>query len=149
MLAVKIVGAIAQRAPKLLPAAGPAGVRVIRGTYQAHEIAQMERIVQWRGGLFKGTPFANFPGIDGWLEGIAASLKTGNTTNAILNVTEQAATKASRAGYAAVELFIDSRALRAGQVLQEVPRKVGGVLREGIIAAINIETKDGWIRILP
>jgi hypothetical protein len=35
---------------------------VIRGTYQAHGITQMERIVQWRGGLIEGTPFADFPG---------------------------------------------------------------------------------------
>jgi hypothetical protein len=144
------VGGLLRRAPLALPPSAGAVVDIIPGTYQAHEVAQMHRIVAWRGGTFKGTPLPDFPGIDGWLDGIAASLKTGNSTNAIANEVVRAEAKAANAGYSAVELFVDSRAVSAAEVLQGVRHsaEVHGVLQSGIISVVNIETRDGWIRLL-
>ena len=74
---------------------------------------------------------------------MAASLKRANTTDAILNVTNDAARQAARAGECGVELFSDARALTAAEVLRDIPRQVQGVLREGTIAFVNVEPKNG------
>ena len=61
------------RALKELPS-GPAA-SVVRNALEAHEVAQAQKIVDFRGGKFVGNKSRSFPGIDGFLNGVPASLK--------------------------------------------------------------------------
>lgn len=150
-IAIRVAGIALRRVPLALPAAKGAAVKIPAGALRPHEIAQAERIVQWRGGTFLGPPTADFRGIDGWIEGIAASLKRASDVNGIKNVIDDGAEQATRAGHAGAELFIDARQVRGAAILDanNVARHADGVLRDGSFSAINVETADGWSRIVP
>jgi len=149
MVAIKVIGALFRRVPPALPPGRPPQLSVLPGILDPHELAQVNRILNLRGGKFVGPPTRAFPGIDGWLDGLTISLKTGNDLNAILNVTREAADKAAKFGHTGVELFIDSRMVKGADIILDLPRLLVGVLREGTISVVNIETASGWIRILP
>lgn len=62
----------------------------------------------------------------------------------------KAAEQAQNAGYAGVELFVEAKNLPAKQLLSDasiLPR-IGGIVREGTLAVVNILTADGWIRVV-
>lgn len=72
----------------------------------AAEVELAQEVVEFRGGTFVGQTIRNTPGIDGFLEGVPASLKTltsilpGTLFKAVVGAAQQA----ESAGYAGVEV---------------------------------------------
>lgn len=150
MIAVKVIGNMVRSVPLALPPGGPK--LIIPGKLQSHELAQVERIISFRGGTFVGPSTRNFAGIDGTIDGIGASLKqyTGTSPLGVLKHASKAEEQAFQAGYTSVELFIDARNVKAGPLL-DFARKgpLAQIPRQGVISTINIETADGWVRLIP
>ena len=90
------------------------------------------------------------PGIDGFLEGAPISLKeTQGGLAAVLSHASRAEKSAKAAGYVGVEVFIKAPNVEAAKLLGFIN---GGPLAkiptQGTVKAINVLTKDGWIRII-
>lgn len=138
------------KATALLPAAKP-GV-VVANAMNPTEISQANDIVAMQGGKFVGAPTNNYPGIDGWIDGVPASLKsvTGNGMNAVQRNIVTGANQMSKAGEVG-NIYVD--ATRAGVNVQDVTKwaqpgtPISNVLNEGAVNNIVIKTLNGWVNL--
>jgi len=111
-------------------------------------VAQAEKVIAFRGGIFKGQVKGNTPGIDGLLDGIPTQLK-GYASRSPVGVTQaakEAGVKAAKAGESGVEVFILAEKVSAEAVLGGPIRDI--LLQQPSINAFNVKTKDGWIRFI-
>jgi hypothetical protein len=95
------------------------------------------------------------PGIDGFLEGVPASLKVlpTNSTETVVERIKEARDAAGTAGYFGVELFVSAKNIKAVDLLTRQDVRGADILgtiesfpREGIINVLNILTANGWLR---
>lgn len=110
--------------------------------------------MSFRGGQFVGPPTGNFPGIDGWIDGIPASLKVLSTSNlqGVVDQVERGTQQALSAGYTSGELFVkapnfssaDFFSANGGSYFQDVNVQVN----KGAFNAVNIQFSNGWVRIV-
>lgn len=115
-----------------------------------HEEAFAREIVGHRGGKLVGQQVRDTPGIDGHLEGAPVSLKeTKGGLGAVLKAASKAESQANKAGEKGVELFIRATNVRKDQLL-DFGRKgpLSQIPNQGTIDAINVLTKDGWVRFI-
>jgi RHS repeat-associated protein len=125
---------------------------VTRNALSDSEYLQAVDIVKFKGGHFEGAPSANFPGIDGWLNGTPVQLKevTGKSLSAIQRNIIGGANDMAKQGYAG-DLFID--ATRTGVSMDQLTRfikpgsPVSNVLNEGVVNNAYIKTSSGWLNI--
>jgi hypothetical protein len=134
----------------LLKAGSPG--KLIINKLSEEEAAFAQEIIEFRGGTFVGQAVKDTPGIDGFLEGVPASLKqlSSSSLGTLFKTVTKAAEQAQNAGYANVELFIEAKNFPAKQLLSDatiLPR-IGGIVREGTLVVVNILTADGWIRVV-
>jgi hypothetical protein len=142
-----------QGGSKLLHA-GKAG-SVVANKLLKHEIQFAKEIVAHRGGKLIGMARRSAPGIDALLEGAPISLK--ETKGGLLSVLRHASAaeaQAKAAGYAGVELFIKAENVELAKLLDFASKGglKGGLSKiptQGIISAINVLTKNGWVRFIP
>ena len=135
-------------APKALQPGRPGSV--IPGGLARHEVAFANEIVSYRGGFFEGVARRSAPGIDGFLDGVAVSLKeTRGKLGAVLRKASEAESQASRAGYSGVELFIKAPNVGEAQLL-DFARKgpLVEIPNQGTISSITVFTRDGVVRLL-
>lgn len=105
-----------------------------------------------RGGTFEGVPSKNFPGIDGWLDGVPIQLKTveGKSILAIQRNIIGAAKDMSKAGYVG-DVYID--ATKTGVGIGKITdftkpgTPISNMLNEGVVKSISIKTGEGWLTI--
>lgn len=103
-------------------------------------------------GTFIGQTVKNTPGIDGFPEGVPVNLKQLNSSRlgTLFKTVTLAAEQAENARYAGVELFVEAKAFSAKELLSDstiLPR-IGSVIREETLSAVNILSADGWIRVV-
>ncbi len=135
--------------PLLLSAGQPQSLAV--NALLPHEEAFAREILSLRGGQFVGVPAKSFPGIDGWLDGVPASLKevSGESPVSILSEASRAERQGRKFGYSDVELFIKATNVNTDSLLDFIPKgPLAQIPNQGTIAAINIRTADDWIRIV-
>ena len=146
--AQKIAHAFGARPTRLLLGPGKPG-RVIPNKLNPREVAFAKEIVDHRGGLLEGAARRSQPGIDGMLEGAPISLKeTNGGMVSVLKYASVAESQAKKFRYTGVEVFI--RAPNVAAVKLADFAKKGGLVkipRQGTVSAINVLTKDGWLRI--
>jgi hypothetical protein len=125
---------------------------VIAKKLSEEEAAFAEEIVNFRGGLYEGPPTRNFARIDGTLDGLPviqlnlSTSKFGTFFKAIVGAQRDAI----KAGYAGVELFVNAKQFSPKQLPEDptlLPR-IGAIVREGTLSAVNILTGGGWIRVV-
>jgi RHS repeat-associated protein len=134
------------RALRALPA-GRAGV-VVKNALEAHEVAQAEKVVEFRGGRFVGNDTTGFPGIDGFLNGVPASLKTysGSSPAGVLRHASRAEDSARKAGYTGVELFVDAPQVSIESLIDfGLKGPLADIPSQGTINRIYVRTRDGWL----
>jgi hypothetical protein len=145
------VGEAAPRSPKLLEAAKRE--RVVPNALRGKEAEFAKEIAAHRGGRLVGATRNSMPGVDGWLEGVPISLKeTKGGLGAVLRYASQAEEKA-RGLYSGVEVFIKAPNVGAAELLDFARKGLsmgeGGIIqitKQGTVSAINVLTKDGWVR---
>jgi mRNA degradation ribonuclease J1/J2 len=147
-IAIQAFGPIVRQVP-LLKAGTP--VRVVVNALEQHEAAFAEEIVSFRGGEFVRNVKRYAPGIDGFFQGIPASLKVLDTPR-VENMVDQifrARGQLTNAGYFGAEIFISAKNITSSAILKTpgVLQDIEGVSRSGIAQAVNILTEQGWIRI--
>lgn len=133
-------------APLALPAGSPA--RVVPNALLPHEIAQAQRLVDFRGGEFMGNVHESAPGIDGLRDGIPTSLKTysGESPLGVLRHASRAEASAAKAGYADVELFIDAPGVSNAELIDFAGNgPLARIPSQGTISSIYVRASDGWI----
>lgn len=145
----EVVEEAAKRTPKLLAAGKPGSV--IANKLLKHEVEFAKEIVAHRGGELIGAAKKSAPGIDGFLEGIPISLKqTKGGLVAVLRHASVAEAQAKAAGYTGVEVFIKAENIGATQLLDfALKGALTKIPRQGIVSAINVLTKGGWVRFIP
>jgi RHS repeat-associated protein len=149
-VAIQSFGSFAREVP-LLEAGTPG--RVIANKLSQAEAGFAEEIVEFRGGLFEGPPTANFPGVDGFLDQEAVSLKEVQfSSNAlrVLDKVKEAEEGAANAGFFDIEVFVRAKNV-AAQDLMTKPGVLGGITsitEGGTVAAVNVLTSGGWVRII-
>ncbi|MCG8425600.1 MAG: hypothetical protein MJE77_47580, partial [Proteobacteria bacterium] len=135
-------------AAKALPAGRASSVVVNR--LRPHEAAFAREIVAHRGGTFIGATVRNLPGIDGYLNGVAVSLKqTQGGLGAVLRHASKAEASAAKAGFSGVEVFIQAPNVSAARLLDFA--RGGGLSQiptQGTVSAINVFTGNGVVRII-
>jgi hypothetical protein len=134
--------------PKLLSPGRPA--ELIANKLEPHEAKFASEILQHRGGKLIGAEQRSMPGIDGRLDGKAISLKeTEGGLSAVLKHASKAEAQAGNAGYHEVEVFIRAPNVGKDQLL-DFGRKgpLSQIPNQGTIEAINVLTKDGWVRFI-
>lgn len=141
-------GAEKKVVPLLLTTGKPG--TVIANALEAHEAAFAEEIVSHRGGELIGAFNKSQPGIDGFLEGVPISLKeTEGGLVAVLKHASVAESQALKAGYKGVELFEKAPNVGQKELLDFVQKgPLSKIPGQGIISAINVLTRDGWVRIV-
>ena len=138
----------------LLPSGKPS--TVVRNALDDKEFTQATDFSNFKGGQFVGAPDSNFPGIDGWLEGVPIQLKvvTGDSIHAIRrNIVEgaedflKATNPADRSG----DLVLD--ATKTGVSMREMidhfkpSTPVSNIVTEGTVKNIYIKTQDDWLNV--
>ncbi|MGB6059368.1 MAG: hypothetical protein WBF71_14010, partial [Microthrixaceae bacterium] len=103
--------------PRALPAGWPG--RVVANALEPHELAQAQRIGDFRGGTFVGNARRAAPGIDGTLDGVSVSLKlySGSSPSGVLRHASRAEASAANAGYRGVEVFIDASSVSRSTIV--------------------------------
>ena len=131
---------VTQRA---LPAGSPG--RVVANALEPHELAQAQRIVDFRGGTFVGNAQRGAPGIDGTLDGVSASLKSysGSSPSGVLRHASRAEVSAANAGYRGVEVFIDAGNVSRSSIVGN--RGLAAIPTQGTVSSIYVRTADGWV----
>jgi RHS repeat-associated protein len=147
-IAISALGRIVRQVP-LLKSGAPA--RVVVNALSPEETAFAEEIVSFRGGEFVGQVKAGTAGIDGFLEGIPASLKVLETSR-VENMVDQlfrARGQLASANYFGAEIFVSAKNITSSAVLNTpgILQDIEGVARSGFAQAVNILTQQGWIRI--
>jgi len=144
----RVAPELASQAPKLL-AMGKSGA-VIVNKLLPHEAAFAREIVAHRGGTFVGALQRSAPGIDGFLDAVPVALKeTQGGLSAVLRHASVAEAQAKAAGYKGVELFIKAANVAEKPLLDfALHGPLTRIPGQGVISAINILTKDGWVRII-
>ncbi len=151
-IAIQGFGSIAREVP-LLKAGSPGAV--IINELSAEEAAFAEEIVSFRGGKFVGQIAKDTPGIDGFIEGVPASLKVlpTNSPQTVVDRVIEARDAAGTAGYFGAELFVSAKNIKAVDLLTrqdirgaDILGTIESIPREGIINAVNILTANGWLR---
>ncbi len=86
---------------------------------EPHELAQAQRIGDFRGGTFVGNARRAAPGIDGTLDGVSVSLKlySGSSPSGVLRHASRAEASAANAGYRGVEVFIDASSVSRSTIV--------------------------------
>jgi RHS repeat-associated protein len=154
-VAVAVIGRIFRAIPfqKLALPAG-ASASVIRNALSDEEAAFAEEITNFRGGQFVGAPKADFPGIDGWIDNISASLKILSTKNlqGVVDKVEEGAKQAVRAGYSGGELFVKVPNFSSTDLTNAANSayltEINGFVNDGSFSAINFQFANGWLRIV-
>jgi hypothetical protein len=136
-----------------LPVTGLGNVPSVPRFPNQAEAAFAEEIVQFRGGTFEGPPTNNFPGVDGFLEHEAVSLKEVQFSSNALRVADKvkdAVEEAGDAGYFGVEVFVRAKSVTAQALMTKpgVLSKITSYAQGGVIDAVNVLTADGWVRII-
>jgi RHS repeat-associated protein len=149
-IAIQSFGSFAREIP-LLKAGTPGSV--IANKMSAVEVELAQEVVEFRGGTFVGQTIRDTAGIDGFLEGVPASLKTMTSIRpgTLFKNVVRAAEQAEEAGYAGVELFISAKGFAAKDLVDDptiLPR-IAEILREGTLSAVSILSANGWIRVVP
>lgn len=141
-------GAEKKVVPLLLSGGKPGAV--IANALEKHEAKFAEEIVAHRGGELVGALNKSQPGIDGFLEGIPISLKeTAGGLVAVLKHASVAESQALNAGYKGVELFVKAPNVGQKELLDFVQKgPLSKIPGQGIISAINVLTRDGWVRVI-
>jgi hypothetical protein len=124
------------------------GSSVVNNALEPHEIAQANRIVEFRGGEFVGNTAKSFPGIDGYLNGVPASLKaySGSKPAGVLKHASSAERSAKNAGYSGVELFVDAPGVSLTDLVDfGMKGPLSQIPSQGTIASIYVRTGDGWV----
>jgi hypothetical protein len=150
-----VIGRIFRAIPfqKLALPAG-ASASVIRNALSDEEAAFAEEITNFRGGQFVGAPKADFPGIDGWIDNISASLKILSTKNlqGVVDKVEEGAKQAVRAGYSGGELFVKVPNFSSTDLTNAANSayltEINGFVNDGSFSAINFQFANGWLRIV-
>ena len=122
------------------------------GALEPHEIAQAQSIVDYKGGNFIGAPTKNYPGIDGWLDGIPVQLKevTGNGMMAVQRNIVGGARDMHKAGYIG-DMYIDIT--RTGVSIKTLNdwvkpnTPIANILNESTVKNIYVRTSEGWVDI--
>jgi hypothetical protein len=125
---------------------------VVRNALTDTEFAQAQDLATFRGGQFVGAPTENFPGIDGWLDGVPIQMKTvtGSGEQAILRNIVKGAGNMSAQGYVG-DIAID--ATQTGATVDSFANfvkpgtPVGRILNEGSVNNVYIKLGDGWLNI--
>lgn len=149
-VAIQSFGSFAREIP-LLEAGTPGQVIVNKLSQAEAEFAQ--EIVDFRGGIFEGPPTANFPGVDGFLDNEAVSLKEIQfSSNAlrVLDKVEEAEENALDANFFGIEVFVRAKNVTAQDLLTKpgVLSGITSITQGGTVTAVNVLTSGGWIRIL-
>ncbi len=139
---------LAAKTPLALPAGSPG--RVVANALEPHELSFAKEIVGFRGGTLTGAPTRSFPGIDGVLDGVPVSLKqTTGGLSAVLKHASKAEAQAIKAGHTGVEVFIQAPNVGKSALLDFAGKgALSAIPGQGTVSAINIQTADGWVRIL-
>ena len=124
----------------------------MRNALSDTEFAQAQDLATFRGGEFVGAPTENFPGIDGWLDGVPTQMKTvtGSGEQAILRNIVKGAGNMSSQGYVG-DIAIDATQTGAtvdsfaNFVRPDTP--VGRILNEGSVNNVYVKLGDGWLNI--
>jgi RHS repeat-associated protein len=151
------VAAFGRIAPRAARSAGPQKAlppgrpgSVTPGGLASHEAAFAEEIVGFQGGDFVGVPKRSTPGIDGFLDGVAVSLKeTTGGLAAVLRHASKAEKSAQKAGFSGVELFLKAPNVGKAQLLDfagEGP--LTAIPNQGTISSVNVFTRDGVVRVI-
>jgi RHS repeat-associated protein len=149
-IAIQSFGSFAREIPLL--ESGTPGKVILNKLSQA-EAEFAEEIVEFRGGTFEGPPTANFPGVDGFLDQEAVSLKEVQTSSNALRVLDkvkEAEESAANAGFFDIEVFVRAKSVAAEDLMTK-PGVLGGitsVAEGGIVSAVNVLTSGGWVRII-
>jgi len=147
-MAIESFGSFAREIP-LLKSGVPGSVVV--NALSAEEAAFADEIVSFRGGEFVGQLRANTPGIDGFLEGVPASLKVLSTERVenMRDAISLARSQLADAGYFGAEVYVSAKKISSSSVLNTsgILQDITGVAKSGIVQAVNILTEQGWIRI--
>jgi RHS repeat-associated protein len=116
------------------------------------EYKQAQEIVETYGGQFKGQPKKNFRGIDGWINGVPASLKiySGNRVGGVLSAAGKAEMQARQSGYTGVKVFIEAKNVPTDRLIDfatSPPGNLAKISQGGTVSSIHIRTSGGWIDI--
>jgi RHS repeat-associated protein len=149
-VAITIIGkGIVRLAPVLIRLAGPA--RVIINKLSSTEAAFAEEIVAARGGTFTGQVVRDTPAIGDFLADIPASLKIMTTSSArnVRSVIQDALGKLRDFGYVDAEIFVSAKNVASRDITNVdnggILNDIAEVVRSGVVKAVNILTKDGWL----
>lgn len=139
-------GVVHQVPTKLLPA--PKGTSFIPNKLKPHEVLVVQEVLKFRGGHFVGSPKPNYPGIDGWLDGIPVQLKYrgGDSPTSVSNAVRLAGEKASNAGINGVDVYIVAQNVSAEAIFSGPIKNI--LNQQSSLSTVNILTKDGWVRII-
>jgi len=126
-----------------------ARARVTRNALKDLEHQAAKKMASLRGGHFRGQLY-EMPGIDGWLDDVAVSIKSiqhSSSPYRVLIKAADAADEAAAAGYRGIELVIDAPNVPKNVMLDFITNNPTGGLanipQEGIFKSITIMCKDG------
>lgn len=139
---------LARRRPLALPPGKPG--KVIVNKLEKHEAEFAEQIVKHRGGTLEGASTRGLPGIDGTLNKAPISLKeTQGGLGAVLKHASKAESQAKNAKYSGVEVFIKAENVGSKELLDFAQKgPLSQIPKQGTVNAINVLTKDGWVRFI-
>lgn len=126
----------------------PAPSSVVRNQFLQKEFEFAHEIVARRGGQIVGPIKKNLPGIDGHLNGVPIQMKqlSGSSPAAVSQAVLQAGQKAANAGVQGLEVFVRAPNISSEAVFNGPVQNI--LNQQTSISAVNVITKDGWIRIV-
>jgi filamentous hemagglutinin len=132
-----------------LPSSAPS---VIRNALSPKEFRQASDIVQFRGGTFVGPRTSNFPGIDGWLDGVPVQLKSleGRSIYGVLRNVIHGAKDMAAEGYRG-DIYIDasSSGISMTKLIEFIKpgSPISDLTAEGTVQHVYIKTAEGWLTV--
>ncbi|WP_437722030.1 RHS repeat domain-containing protein [Sorangium sp. So ce861] len=132
-------------------AAGSGAGKIVVNKLSPTEKAFAEKVVAKEGGEFVGQTVKNQKGIDGWLNGVPASLKqTDGGLGAVLTHASKAEKQAAKASYSGVRLFIEAPNVGKEALLDFASKgPLSRIPTQGVISEIHVLTQNGWVMINP
>jgi hypothetical protein len=114
-----------------------------------------QEISELRGVTYQGTPYRNYPGIDGWINGAPVSLKqiTSGQLSSIRGAVETAIKKARKVHFTGVELFVKASDFSVADVVNYIQTSPGYNVTRGIgagktLSEITVFCSDGVLTII-
>ena len=123
---------------------------VARNALSDAEYGQANEIAQELGGHFEGQVVDNTPGIDGFYEGMPASLKSvqpgsKNSIKALANAVNTANRKALNAEKHGVYCFVSAPGMTVAEIKQSA--RIPEILNDGqaALSKVSVRGSDGWV----